>query len=102
MLDLGIADGTASNTVEAGTAAADFASALASAETNFDASNGAVQFYFSWFEAAQTDEVPGVIAEGDTVGVLFLDANKDGFADGHIRLVGVDGTGFDAVTDIVA
>jgi len=103
VIEIGVAAGTVSNTVEAATAAIDFGEALLSANTNFGLSNGAVQYYFTWMEeAGVAGAVDGVIDEDDTVGLLFIDANKDGVADGLIRLVGVDADNFNAVTDIVA
>ena len=73
----------------------------------FDAANAAlgsnVIYFFTSIEAevgASYIET-GVLEEGDTVGLLFFDANNNGDADGVIALIGVDDTMFQA-NDIVA
>lgn len=90
--------GTVANYEESATVAANYASALASAEANFD---GTVKYYFTWIEATAPEAVTGVIAEGDDVGLLFFDLNGDEAVDGVVRLVGVDSTEF-THTDIIA
>lgn len=99
-IDLNLVAGNDTNTVKAA-GVSTLASALASANANFLASSGTVQYYFGWIEAGAGEVDAGVIATGDTVGLLFVDFNKDGTADGLVRLVGVDGTEF-ASNSIVA
>ena len=102
-LDLNLVGGNNTNTVEAAAAANTFAEALASANANFLAATGTVQYYFGWFTAAAGDvevgkgaDLAGAINTGDTVGLLFVDYNKDGSADGLVRLIGVDGAEFNS------
>ena len=82
VLRLGLA-GTATNYSEAGTSVADFATALAAANTALGALNGGpggadAQLYNFQFDA--------------TNGYLFIDRNSDGVADEVILLVGIDNT----------
>jgi len=62
-----------------------------------------VIYYFTSIEAAEAAPylVEGVLEAGDTVGLLFFDANADGNADGVLQLIGVNSANF-ACTDIAA
>ncbi|MBS0355075.1 MAG: hypothetical protein JSR83_14395 [Proteobacteria bacterium] len=101
-LKLNVAAGTSANYKEAA-AATDISTALINANLNFAAGAGTVQYYLGWVTAHAVDGTTSgtTIKEGDTVGVLFVDSNKDGTADMAVRLVGVDGTKLDHA-DIVA
>lgn len=104
-LKLNVAAGTSANYKEAA-AATDISTALINANLNFAAGAGTVQYYLGWITADNSnplnDTTSGTtIKNGDTVGVLFVDSNKDGTADMAVRLVGVDATKLDHA-DIVA
>ena len=93
-----LAAGAGGNYVEA-PEAADFAAALAAADVAFD---GGATYYLTSIvaEAAEAALYGGdVIAEGDTIGLLFFDANGDTNPDGVIALLGVDESLF-AASDI--
>ncbi|SDE30786.1 DUF4214 domain-containing protein [Desulfuromonas thiophila] len=95
----GLAAGTSTNVVKLA-GVADFATALAAADLSFD---GTVQYFLTSYTSADTET--GVLGDltntGDTIGLLFFDANLDEEVDGVVVLLGVDSTSF-AYADIVA
>jgi hypothetical protein len=97
-IDFGDDAGTVANYEESATVSANYATALATAAVNFD---GTVKYYFAWIDATAPESVPGVIATGDDVGLLFFDLNGDEQVDGVVRLAGVNSTEF-THTDIIA
>ncbi len=74
-----LASGTGANYSE-GAEVADFATALADADTAMDGTN----IYYLTSSAAAGEE-----------GLLFYDANADGTADGVVHLIGIDSSSFD-------
>lgn len=81
----GMAAGSGANFASAGVQA-DYTTAFAAANT---ALGGAVSYYMTHIVATPGEAVAGVIAEGETIGLLFFDANGNGDADGVVQLVGV-------------
>ncbi|WP_045221768.1 hypothetical protein [Desulfonatronum thioautotrophicum] len=93
-----LAAGSAGNFVGAA-AALDFEAALDAADLAFD--GGAIYYLTSIVAEAPEVALYGgdIINLGDTIGLLFFDANGDTNPDGVISLLGVDATMF-AATDI--
>ncbi|MBP3979785.1 DUF4214 domain-containing protein [Acidovorax sp. JG5] len=83
----GMAQGESANYDE-DAGVADFEAALDAAN---DAMDGAKVYYLT---SITDDEASG--GGGGAMGVLFFDANKDGTADGFIKLVGITAANFDA------
>ncbi|QSR36649.1 hypothetical protein CFI10_17000 [Marinobacterium iners] len=99
VIDLGLVAGSSANYAEAAEAGS-YAVALSDAASAFD---GTVQYYLTSIEAtgAENDALSDNTEAGDSIGLLFFDANADGAVDGVIAMVGVDESNF-AYTDIVA
>lgn len=102
VIDLNLVDGVggASGNYQYDEEMADYATAYSTANTVLD---GDIIYYFTSIEAAEGASYleEGVLEAGDTVGLLFFDANNDGDADGVVALIGVDETMFSA-GDIIA